>query len=166
MAIIEKFWGHHVEIPEDRHYDIKQGLWGRRIDNIMVFGLTQPALVLFGWVKGIDWLVEESQMVQKRRSILRVITGKNLCLEAPVAGNVHFNKIIRRNSSYVSTDPYDQGWLFLIEPEGDLDLRYQALASADTYLESLHHSEGFGNSKRPKRVIAGACKAVTSGRGL
>ena len=56
MAVIKKFLGKPVEIPEDRHYCTTQGLWGRQEDRAIVFGLTQPALVLRGGIKVADWL--------------------------------------------------------------------------------------------------------------
>lgn len=66
MAVIEKFLGQRVEVPENRRYDVKQGLRGRCIDQTIVFGFTQPALVLFGGIKDKDWLVDENQFVKKR----------------------------------------------------------------------------------------------------
>ena len=46
MAVIEKFLGKRVEIPEDRKYIAKLGLWAKVEDETMVFGFTEPALVL------------------------------------------------------------------------------------------------------------------------
>ena len=31
MAVVEKFLGKCVKIPEDRRYDPKQGLWGKKL---------------------------------------------------------------------------------------------------------------------------------------
>ena len=39
MAVIEKFLGQRVEIPEDRRYHSKQGLWAKAQDQDLVFGL-------------------------------------------------------------------------------------------------------------------------------
>ena len=165
MAVIEKFLGQRVEIPEDQRYDVKQGLWGRCVDQTIAFGLTQPALVLSGGVKGIDWLVDENQVVQKDEAILFAITGKILYLEAPVAGSVQFNKITQENPSALMSDPYHEGWLFLIQPDGGLDLTYQALPSPQDYLEKLRHSEGFKNPEGIKGGVSGICKAVYTGIG-
>lgn len=165
MAFIEKFLGQRVEIPEDRRYDVKQGLWARRLGQTVVFGLTQPALVLSGGVKGIDWLVNENRTVCEGESILFAITGKILYLEAPIAGSVQFNTSARENSAIVTTDPYDQGWLFLIQPGGGLDLAYQSLSSPEDYLEKLRHSDGFKNPEGIKGGVSGICKAVYSGIG-
>jgi glycine cleavage system H lipoate-binding protein len=165
MAIIEKFLGKRVEIPEDRRYDLKQGLWGKCVDETIVFGLTQPALVLLGGVKDLDPLIEENQKVLRGQEILFVITGKILYLETPTAGSVFFNKIVREDPSKIAHDPYDQAWLFLIKLEGGLDQSYEALASPATYIESLRGSEGFKNPEGLKGGVSGICKAVYTGIG-
>ena len=166
MAVIEKFLGQRVEIPEDCRYDVKQGLWGRFADQTIIFGLTQPALVLSGGVKDIDWIVDENQMVRRGESILFAITGKILYLEAPVAGSVQFNKITRKNPSLITSDPYDQGWLFLIQPHDGRDQAYQSLSPPEDYYEKLRHSEGFKNPEGVKGGVSGICKAVYTGIGV
>lgn len=165
MAVIEKFLGKRVEIPADRRYDVKQGLWGRCVDQAIVFGLTQPALVLHGGVKDVDGLVDEDRTVQKGEAILFVITGKILYLEAPAAGNVRFNATIRDKLPLIASDPYGQGWLFSIQPIGELDQEYRALSSAEAYFEKLRHTEGFKNPKGLKGGVSGICKAVYTGIG-
>jgi glycine cleavage system H lipoate-binding protein len=165
MVVIEKFLGQRVEIPEDHRYDVKQGLWGRRVDHTIVFGLTHPALVLFGGVKGLDWLVDDNQAVQKGEAILFAVTGKILYIETPVAGNVQFNKFTRKNAALITSDPYCEGWLFLIQPDGGLDQAYQTLSSPQDYLDKLRLSEGFKNPEGIKGGVSGICKAVYSGIG-
>ncbi len=48
MIIFEKFLGRCAEIPEDRRYYVKQGLWGKAGDHHTEFGLSEPALILAG----------------------------------------------------------------------------------------------------------------------
>ena len=165
MTVIQKFLGKTVEIPEDRHYCIKQGLWGRQEDRTIVFGLTQPALVLMGGIKDVDWLLEEGQMVQAGESVVFAITGKILYIDTPVAGAVHFNKISGENAVQINADPYGQGWLFRIKPGGDIDTAYRSLVSAEAYLETLRNTEGFKNPEGIKGGVSGICKAVYSGTG-
>jgi glycine cleavage system H lipoate-binding protein len=165
MATIEKFLGRRVEMPEDRRYDLKQGLWGRCVDDTIVFGLTEPALVLYGGVKDIDWLVDESQPVRKGDAALFAITGKILYLESPIAGSIQFNKTLKGNLPLIQTDPYKDGWLFLIQPDGGIDAAYQSLAPIDDYLEHLRRSEGGKNPEGVKGGVSGMCKAVYSGIG-
>lgn len=165
MAVIEKFLGQRIEIPDDCRFDVKQGLWGRCVDDTIVFGFTQAALVLSGGIKDMDPLVEAKQIVQQGQSILFVITGKILYLEAPAGGEVHFNNVVLKEPSRIAADPYAQGWLFSIKAEGGADPLNQSLAPLGTYLESLRHSEGFKNPEGLKGGVSGICKAVYTGIG-
>jgi glycine cleavage system H protein len=165
MAVIDKFLGKTVEVPEDRRYDAKQNLWGKKVDRTILFGLTQPALVLLSGVKDLDWLLEEGQLVQPGESAAFAITGKILYIDTPVAGTIHYNKIARKNPTVVSSDPYGEGWLFMVQPDSDIDQAYQSLVSAEQYLEDLRKSEGFKNPNGLKGGVSGICKAVYSGIG-
>ena len=81
MAVIEKFLGQRVEIPEDRKYYVKQGLWAKSEDDDMVFGFTEPALVLAGGVNDLDWLVSEDVSVRQGQDVVFVITGRILYID-------------------------------------------------------------------------------------
>jgi len=109
MAVIEKFLGKRVEIPEDRRYQSKQGLWAKAQDQDIVFGLTQPALVLAGGVNDLDWLVQDEESVQTGQDVVFVITGKILYVSSPVAGVVFFNPEVKQNPSLATEDPYGKG---------------------------------------------------------
>jgi glycine cleavage system H lipoate-binding protein len=165
MAVIEKFLGQRVEVPEDRRYDVKQGLWGQCADPTIVFGLTQPALVLLGGVKDVEWLVDDNHTVQRTEAVLFAITGKILYLEAPVAGKVWFHRDIREDPSRIPADPYQGGWLFRIEPEEGVDRAYASLSAPETYVQSLRRSEGGKNPEGIKGGVSGICKAVYTGIG-
>lgn len=165
MTVIQKFLGKTVNIPEDRRYCIKQGLWGRQADRTIVFGLTQPALVLMGGIKDVDWLLAERQVVQIGESVVFAITGKILYIDAPVTGKVHYNAISKENPTQINDDPYGQGWLFRIKPGGDIDTAFGSLDSAIAYLDTLKNSEGFKNPEGLKGGVSGICKAVYTGIG-
>lgn len=165
MAVIEKFLGKTVEVPEDRQYSIKQGLWGKQADQSIVFGLTQPALVLMGGIKDVDWLIEEGEMVRTGESVAFAITGKILYIDTPVAGAVHCNIMTEGIPAQINTDPYGQGWLFRITPGSDIDTAVNTLVSAKSYLEALRDTEGFKNPEGVKGGVSGVCKAVYSGIG-
>lgn len=165
MLVIEKFFGQRVEIPEDRRYYIKQGLWGRLVDYTIVFGLSQPALVLTGGIKDIDWLIEDGRTVKAGEPVVFAITGKILYVDTPIAGNLQFNSALRKHPSQIATDPYGKGWLFLVQPEGEIDRPFQTLASAEEYLKSLRGTEGFKNPEGIKGGVSGICKAVYTGIG-
>ena len=163
MAVIEKFLGQRVEVPEDRRYQLKQGLWAKTQDQDLVFGLTQPALILAGGVNDLDWLVEDQVSVTEGQDVVFMITGKILYISTPVAGVVFFNSKAKQNPSLASTDPYDKGWLFRVQPDADKDDAWQTLADSQTYIESLKGTEGFKNPEGLKGGVSGICKAVYSG---
>jgi glycine cleavage system H lipoate-binding protein len=163
MAVIEKFLGQRVEIPEDRGYHLKQGLWAKTQDQDLVFGLTQPALILAGGVNDLDWLVEDQVSVTEGQDVVFMITGKILYISTPVAGVVFFNPEAKQTPSLVSADPYDTGWFFRIQPGGDRDDAWQTLADAQAYIASLKGTEGFKNPEGLKGGVSGICKAVYSG---
>jgi glycine cleavage system H lipoate-binding protein len=163
MAVIEKFLGQRVEIPEDRRYHSKQGLWAKAQDQDLVFGLTQPALILAGGVNDLDWLVEDQVSVTGGQDVVFVITGKILYISTPTAGVVFFNPEVKQNPSLASADPYDKGWLFRIQPDADGNDAWQTLADAQAYIESLKGTEGFKNPEGLKGGVSGICKAVYSG---
>jgi glycine cleavage system H lipoate-binding protein len=163
MAVIEKFLGQRVEIPEDRRYHSKQGLWATAQDQDLVFGLTPAALILAGGINDLDWLVEDQVAVKGGQDVVFAITGKILYISTPVAGVVSFNPEAKQNPSLASQDPYEKGWLFRIQPEADRDDAWQTLADAQTYIESLKGTEGFKNPEGLKGGVSGICKAVYSG---
>ena len=163
MAVIEKFLGQRVDIPEDRRYHSKQGLWAKVHDKDLVFGLTHPALVLAGGVNDLDWLVIDGASVAAGQDVVFVITGKILYISTPVAGGIFLNPEVKQRPSLALEDPYGQGWLFRIKPEVNKEEAWQTLADAQAYIESLKGSEGFKNPEGLQGGVSGICKAVYTG---
>ena len=163
MAVIEKFLGQRVEIPEDRKYYAKQGLWAKFDDDDMVFGFTEPALVLAGGVNDLDWLVTAEASVKQGQDVIFVITGRILYIDTPLAGTINFNPEVKQNLSLAIKDPYGKGWLFRIKPDGGLMESNQSGLNAEGYAESLKSSDGFKNPEGIKGGVSGICKAVYSG---
>jgi len=163
MAVIEKFLGQRVEIPEDRKYFTKQGLWAKPEDDDMVFGFTEPALVLAGGVNDLDWLVNENVSVKQGQDVVFVITGKILYVDTPLQGTISFNREVKQNFSLTSEDPYGKGWLFRIKPDVGMAEAGLKFADAQEYEECLKGSDGFKNPEGLKGGVSGICKAVYSG---
>ena len=163
MAVIEKFLGQRVEIPEDRKYYSKQGLWAKPEDNDMVFGFAEPALVLAGGVNDLDWLVSGNASVEQGQDVVFVITGKILYLDTPLQGIISFNPEVKQNLSLAMEDPYGQGWLFRIKPDIGLAETGPTAMDAQEYTESLKGTDGFKNPEGLKGGVSGICKAVYSG---
>ena len=163
MAVIEKFLGQRVEIPADRKYYSKQGLWAKPEDQGVAFGFTEPALVLAGGINDLDWLVNEKVSVRQGQEIIFVITGKILYIDAPIQGTVSFNQKVKREPSLVLEDPYGKGWLFRIHPDTGSAVDALSAADAPGYIKSLKGTEGFKNPDGLKGGVSGICKAVYSG---
>ena len=165
MAVIEKFLGQHVEVPEDFRYSVKQGLWAKKSEESILFGFTQPTLVRMGGRKELDGLGYDGAAVEFGDSVVFAITGAILYLDAPVSGTIQYNKALQEDLQKISDDPYGRGWLFQIPPPGDVDRSYTSLASPQAYMESLLATEGFKNPNGLKGGVSGICKAVYSGIG-
>ena len=163
MAFIEKFLGKMVEVPEDRRYYPKQGLWAKSENQDIVFGLTQPFLVLAGGVKELDWLVETGQIIQEGEVVIFAITGKILYIDTPLTGKVNLNHEIKKNQAMVMHNPYNKGWLFRVTPEVKVEEALRLSVNAYDYIASLKGSEGFKNPNGLKGGVSGICKAVYSG---
>ncbi len=163
MAVIEKFLGQCVEIPEDRKYYIKQGLWAKAQDDDIVLGFTAPSLVLAGGVSDLDWLVGEAVSVKQGQDVVFAITGKILYIDSPIQGTIFFNPAVKQNLSLVLDDPYGEGWLFRIKPDSDLEESGKTARDAKGYTESLKGTDGFKNPEGLKGGVSGICKAVYTG---
>ena len=163
MATIEKFLGRSVSIPEDRKYISKLGLWAKTEGEKIVFGFTEPALVLAGGVNDLDWLVDDNASVKQGQDVVFVITGKIMYIDAPVEGNISFNLELKQNLSLTSEDPYGKGWLFSIIPQAAIGEVDRHFVDAEIYEGALKGSEGFKNPEGLQGGVSGICKAVYSG---
>lgn len=163
MAVIEKFLGQRVSIPDKLRYDIKQGLWAKKEGADAVFGLTEPALVLQGGVNDLDWLVTDGAAVGANQDVAFAITGKILYISAPLAGLISLNPEAKRFPARLKEDPYGSGWLFRLAIEAEADQAFFRLADAGAYLESLKDTDGCKNPEGRKGGVSGICKAVYSG---
>ncbi len=157
MAVIEKFLGKQVEIPGDRKYIAKLGLWAKTEGETIVFGFTEPALVLAGGVNDLDWLVDDNASVKQGQDVVFIITGKIMYIDAPVEGNISFNLALKQNLSLISQDPYGKGWLFSIKPQVAVGEAGRDFADAGKYEVALKGSEGFKNPEGLQGGVSGIC---------
>ncbi len=163
MAVIEKFLGKCVNVPEDRKYYAKQGLWALLQEEDVILGFTEPALVLAGGVNDLDWLVSEKTQVQQGQDVVFVITGKILYIDTPLQGTISFNPDLKKDLSLAMADPYAKGWLFRITPDTEMAGANLTAMDAQGYIESLKATEGFKNPEGLIGGVSGICKAVYSG---
>ena len=80
-AIYEQFSriGKAVSSPKrleliDLRYHVKQGLWAKRNDKDIVFGFTQPALVLMCRIKDLDELADNGAVIESGDPVVFAIT--------------------------------------------------------------------------------------------
>jgi glycine cleavage system H protein len=159
MAYIEKVLGKKVEIPEDRRYLVKPGLWAKTEGAEWRFGFTEPELVLIGGINDLEWLCQDGEEVTQGQSVAIAITGRIRYIDAPIPGLLRLNPQTKHS---ISEDPYGQGWLFQIRPR-DTEGDYQALPPAEEYIRSLQNSEGCKNPEGLKGGVSGICEAVYTG---
>lgn len=163
MAIIEKFLGVQVTIPENLRYLPEQGLWARAEQaSKIVFGFTEPALTLAGALNAVDWLVEPGQMVAAGTAIVFVFTEKPIYLDAPASGFLQFNDRLKERPVLAKEDPYGEGWLFKMSPEDDVTQLIETFVGARHYIQSLKHTDGFRNPEGLKGSGPCACKRLFS----
>jgi len=163
MAVIEKFLGKCVNLPSDRKYAPKQGLWAMAGPEGVVLGFTEPYLVLAGGLNDLDWLCQDGETVSVGQSVAFAITGKIAYIETPIAGTIRFNPAVKQDPALVVSDPYGKGWLFTINPSEPVDQAMDGLLDDNPYLDALKGSEGFKNPDGVKGGVSGMCKAVYSG---
>lgn len=163
MAVIEKFLGQQVIIPDTLRYYVKQGLWARLDGNSITFGFSEPALTLSGGIQDLNFLADDGETVEQGQSVLFAITGKILYIDSPVQGIIRFNAAVKTNPAIISQYPYERGWLFAVTPAFPSAKAYQELSDCTAYLESLKNSEGIKNPDGLKGGVSGVCKAVYSG---
>lgn len=162
MAVIEKFLGRRVSLPDNLRYFVKQGLWARLDDNTITFGFSEPALTLSGGIQDLNFLAEDGETVAQGQSVLFAITGKILYIDSPIQGIIGFNAEAKADPVSINEYPYSR-WLFAVAPTDPADRVYRNLPDCAAYLESLQNSEGFKNPEGLKGGVSGVCKAVYSG---
>jgi hypothetical protein len=137
---------------------------GQSSRDTLVFGFTQPAIVLSGGIKDMDPLVEEPQGPQ--RAIHPFCHHRQNFISRSTRGwHIIFNKLVVGDPSGIAAIRTIKGWLFLIKTEKSADQLLEFLASAEDYLQSLRNSEGFKNPEGLEGGVSGICKAVYTGIG-
>jgi glycine cleavage system H lipoate-binding protein len=106
-------------------------------DGRVKVGLDQFLLHVTGPVTRVE-MKEPGTVVRKGEPLLSIIQqGKKLVIHAPLTGKVTAcNESLRTHPDRINQSPYDQGWIYLVEPERWVsELRQYYLG--DTYKEWL-----------------------------
>lgn len=109
-----------AEIPEDLHYT-EEHEWVRDDDGSFVVGITDHAQEQLGDVVFVD-LPPEGAAVSAGDAFGEVESTKSVSdLYAPISGTVRErNEALEDRPELCNSDPYGEGWLVRIEPDGDV----------------------------------------------
>ena len=122
-----------MDFPEELKYS-KEHLWVRVEGNKAVIGITDYAQHELGIVTTLELPVVGDELEQDN-SFGSVEARKTLAeLYAPISGSVlEVNVELEEAPDFLNDDPYDSGWLVVIEV-GDAE-ELNSLMSADDYME-------------------------------
>ncbi|HEX6597091.1 MAG TPA: glycine cleavage system protein GcvH [Acidimicrobiales bacterium] len=106
-----------MNIPDDRRYS-EDHEWALSEDGLVRVGITDYAQDALGDVVFVQ-LPEVGASVQAGQSLGEVESTKSVSdIYAPVAGRVvQVNVDLNDAPNRLNEDPYDEGWICLIEPE-------------------------------------------------
>ena len=126
-----------TDVPDDRRYS-KEHEWARTKDGRVVVGITDYAQEQLGDVVFVQ-LPGAGSEVQAGQPLGEVESTKSVSdVYSPVSGTVaESNAEVESTPELINSDPYEKGWLVVIEGEG-LDL--EGLMSADEYKKLVEGS--------------------------
>jgi glycine cleavage system H lipoate-binding protein len=122
-----------ILLPKGLYFD-KAHTWAFMEQNgIVKVGVNDFLQHITGPITRIK-MKEKGAMIKKGEQILSIIqNGKQLNLYAPVSGKiVEQNRILDTNSAVINSSPYNEGWVYLIEPS-NWSRENQLLFVADKY---------------------------------
>jgi glycine cleavage system H protein len=127
-----------MDLPEELLYS-KEHLWIRIEDNRAVVGITDYAQEKLGSISSLE-LPDLGDELEQDDSFGTVEARKTVAdLYAPVSGLVvEVNTEVLDSPEIINDDPYDGGWLLVIEMTDAEELKL--LMSADDYLEQVEES--------------------------
>ena len=126
-----------TDVPDDRRYS-KEHEWARERDGRVVVGITDYAQEQLGDVVFVQ-LPGAGSEVQAGQPLGEVESTKSVSdVYSPVSGSVaEKNAEVESTPELINSDPYEKGWLVVIEGES-LDL--EGLMSADEYKKLVEGS--------------------------
>jgi glycine cleavage system H protein len=126
-----------TDVPDDRRYS-KEHEWARERDGRVVVGITDYAQEQLGDVVFVQ-LPGAGSEVQAGQPLGEVESTKSVSdVYSPVSGTVaESNAEVENTPELINSDPYEKGWLVVIEGES-LDL--EGLMSADEYKKLVEGS--------------------------
>jgi glycine cleavage system H protein len=106
-----------LRVASDRLYS-SQGLWFKREDGQVRVGLSDFVQQRNGDVAFVE-IRPEGEMLQAGDELVVIETIKvSLSLETPLNGKIlQVNPILETSPEAINQDPYETGWIVLMEPE-------------------------------------------------
>jgi glycine cleavage system H protein len=122
-----------MEIRDDLRYT-EEHEWVRLDGQSIVVGITDYAQEQLGEIVYVE-LPEESTALSVGDTFGVVESTKSVSdLFSPIDGEVtRVNEDLLDAPEYVNTDPYGDGWMIRVQPEGDSDEIFESLLSPDEY---------------------------------
>jgi glycine cleavage system H protein len=128
-----------MDFPDELLYS-KEHVWVRVEGRKAVIGVSDYAQEELGTISSVD-LAEVGDDLEQDDSFGSVEARKTVAeLYAPFSGSVlEVNDELEKTPELINDDPYDSGWLLVVEVADDEELK--ALMSADDYQEYVAESE-------------------------
>ena len=123
-------------MPDDLYYH-EEHSWARVEDNRVTVGMTDFFQKEAGDIVFID-LPEEDEEVSRGEICGKIQSRKWIGkIVAPVSGEIiEVNEDLEDDTSLINTDPYGDGWIFVIEA-GDLDSDLDGLMQGEDVVRFL-----------------------------
>jgi glycine cleavage system H lipoate-binding protein len=106
-----------LNIPKGLYFD-KTHTWAFMEQNgVVKVGVDDFLQHITGPITSIK-MKNKGEQVRKGKSILSIVqNGKQLNLYSPVSGIItEQNKVLKSNPAIMNSSPYDEGWVYMIEP--------------------------------------------------
>jgi glycine cleavage system H protein len=128
-----------MDLPEELKYS-KEHLWIRVEGEKAVVGITDYAQDELGIITSVE-LPSVGDELEQDDSFGSIEARKTVAdLYAPVSGTVlEVNSEVADSPGQINDDPYDSGWLIMVEMSDPEELKL--LMTADDYAEAVEESE-------------------------
>jgi glycine cleavage system H protein len=128
-----------MDFPDELKYS-KEHLWVRLDGHRAVIGISDFAQVEMGVLKAVE-LPSVGDELEQDDSFGTVEARKTVAdLYAPISGTViEVNDELESNPALMNDDPYDSGWIVVVELADDEELK--ALMNADDYGEYVSQAD-------------------------
>lgn len=128
------------DFPDDLYYD-KNHYWAKIEDGMIIMGATDFSQKLAGELTYVD-IDQEGQEVEQGKPFASIESGKWVGrVYAVFSGEVvEVNEDLEDEPEKINESPYEEGWLFKIEPS-NLDEEMDNLMQAGPELEEFIKSE-------------------------